>query len=111
VFADIDPRTLNIDPAAVEAAITSRTRAILAVHYAGVPCEMDALRAIADRHGLFLIEDAAQALLSSSRGRPAGSLGDIGVLSFHQTKNVSCGEGGAVIVNACSPSALLRQTC
>ncbi|MEQ1779740.1 MAG: dTDP-4-amino-4,6-dideoxygalactose transaminase [Hyphomonadaceae bacterium] len=100
VFADIDPRTLNIDPVAVEASLTPRTRAILAVHYAGVPCEMDALRAMADRHGLFLIEDAAQALLSSSLGRPAGSLGDIGVFSFHHSKNVTCGEGGAVVINA-----------
>jgi len=100
VFADIEPEALNLDPAAVEAAITARTRAILAVHYGGVPCDMNALRAIADRHGLFLIEDAAQALLSRYHGRAAGSLGDIGVFSFHHTKNVTCGEGGAIIVNA-----------
>ena len=106
VFAEIDSRTLNLDPAAVEAAITERTRAILCVHYAGVPCEMDAIRQLADRHGLLVIEDAAQALLSTYRGQPAGSLGDIGVFSFHDTKNVSCGEGGAVVVN--TPSLINR---
>jgi dTDP-4-amino-4,6-dideoxygalactose transaminase len=99
VFAEVDARTLLLDPIAVEAAITKRTRAILAVHYAGVPCDMTALRSIADRHQLLLIEDAAQALLSSYRGRCAGSLGDIGVFSFHHTKNVSCGEGGVVLIN------------
>ena len=104
VFVEIDAQTLNLDPSAAEAAITERTRAIVAVHYAGVPCEMDAIRALADRHGLLVIEDAAQALLSTYRGRPAGSLGDIGVFSFHDTKNVSCGEGGAVIVNVASLS-------
>jgi dTDP-4-amino-4,6-dideoxygalactose transaminase len=99
VFAEIDARTLLLDPFAVEAAITKRTRAIVAVHYAGVPCDMAALRGIADRHQLLLIEDAAQALLSSYRGRPAGSLGDISVVSFHHTKNVSCGEGGVALIN------------
>ncbi len=100
VFAEIDAATLTLDPAAAAAAVTDRTRAILAMHYAGVPCEMDAIRQLADRHGLLVIEDAAQALLSRYRGRPAGSLGDIGVFSFHRTKNVTCGEGGAVVVNA-----------
>lgn len=99
VFVDIDAQTLSLDPEAVEAALTASTRAVLAVHYAGVPCDMYAIRALADRHGLFVIEDAAQALLSQSRGQPAGSLGDVGVFSFHRTKNVTCGEGGAVVVN------------
>ena len=99
VFAEIDAATLTLDPAAAAAAVTGRTRAIIVVHYAGVPCEMDTIRRLADRNGLLVIEDAAQALLSRYRGRPAGSLGDIGVFSFHHTKNVTCGEGGAVVVN------------
>jgi dTDP-4-amino-4,6-dideoxygalactose transaminase len=100
VFAEIDPDTLTLDPTAAEAAVSERTRAIMAVHYAGVPCDMDAIRKLANRHRLLLIEDAAQALLSRYRGRPAGSLGDIGVFSFHHTKNVTCGEGGAIVINA-----------
>lgn len=99
VFVDIDHRTLNVDPSAVAQAISDRTRAILAVHYAGIPCDMDALREIADRHELMLIEDAAQAYMSYYRGRAAGTLGDVGVFSFHDTKNLTSGEGGAVLIN------------
>lgn len=105
-FVDIRPDTLNLDEALVEAAITPRTRAIVAVHYAGVPCAMDALMAIAARHGLYVIEDAAQAFLSALRDRPAGSIGHLGAYSFHATKNISCGEGGALLVN--DPGLLAR---
>jgi len=99
VFAEIKPDTLSLDPAAVAAALTPRTKAILPVHYAGVPCDMDEHLAIARDHDLLVIEDAAQAILSRYRGRPAGSLGHLGCLSFHETKNVICGEGGALLVN------------
>lgn len=99
VFVDIDPATLNIDPRRVEAAVTGRTRAIIAVHYAGFPCDMDSLRRISDTHGLILIEDAAQALGSTYKGRPCGSLGDLAAFSFHETKNVISGEGGALTLN------------
>lgn len=99
VFVDVRPDTLNLDERLIEAAITSKTRAICAVHYAGVCCEMDTICSIARRHGLKVIEDAAQAYLSSYKGRPAGSLGDFGCFSFHYTKNLVCGEGGALSVN------------
>jgi dTDP-4-amino-4,6-dideoxygalactose transaminase len=99
VFVEIRPDTLNIDETRVEDAITPRTRAIVAVHYAGVPCEMDIIREIAARHGLFVVEDAAQALMSTYKGRPVGALGDLAALSFHETKNVTSGEGGALLVN------------
>jgi dTDP-4-amino-4,6-dideoxygalactose transaminase len=99
VFVDVRPDTLNLDPKEVTGAITSRTRAIVAVHYAGVPCDMAELMAIAEQHGLVVIEDAAQALMSSYRERPAGALGHLGVISFHDTKNVMSGEGGALVVN------------
>lgn len=99
VFVDVDARTLNIDPARVEAAVTSRTKAIFAVHYAGFPADMDALRRIAEPHGLVLVEDAAQALGSTYKDRPAGSLGDLAAFSFHETKNVISGEGGALTIN------------
>lgn len=99
VFVDIRADTLNIDETKIEAAITPRTKAIVVVHYAGVACEMDAIAAIADRHGLVLIEDAAQAILATYRGRTLGSFGDFGALSFHETKNVISGEGGALLVN------------
>jgi dTDP-4-amino-4,6-dideoxygalactose transaminase len=99
VFVDIDPDTLNIDPAAAAAAVTPRTKAIMAVHYAGVPAEMDALAEICDRHGLMLIEDAAQALGSTYNGRPCGSLGTLAAFSFHETKNIISGEGGALTIN------------
>ena len=99
VFVDIRPDTLNIDEAKIEAAITERTRAIVPVHYAGVGCEMDAILAIARRHDLWVIEDAAQGILSSYKGRPLGSMGHIGTLSFHETKNITSGEGGALLIN------------
>lgn len=99
VFVDIEPATLTLDPQAVAAAVTPRTRAIFAVHYAGIPADMDALAAIARDNGLLLVEDAAQALLSRHRGRPCGSLGDMAAFSFHETKNVISGEGGALTVN------------
>lgn len=99
VFVDIDPQTLNIDPGAVAAAVTPRTRAIFAVHYAGFPADMDALAAIAGQHGLMLVEDAAQAFGSTYHGRPAGSLGDLAAFSFHETKNIISGEGGALTIN------------
>ena len=99
VFVDIDPRNLNIDPDRVEAAITQNTRAIFAVHYAGFPADMDRLNEIAQAHGLMVIEDAAQALGSTYKGRPAGSLADLSAFSFHETKNIISGEGGALTVN------------
>ena len=99
VFVDIQPDTLNIDHHLVEAAITPRTKAVCAVHYAGIPAEMDTILSIARRHGLLVIEDAAQALGSTYRGRPAGALGDLGAFSFHETKNVISGEGGALTVS------------
>jgi dTDP-4-amino-4,6-dideoxygalactose transaminase len=95
VFADVRPDTLNLDPEQVAGAITDRTRAIVPVHYAGVGCDMDALAA----HGLPLVEDAAQAIEATWHGRPLGAIGDLGCLSFHETKNVTCGEGGALLVN------------
>jgi perosamine synthetase len=98
VFADIDPTTLNLDPAAVEAAITPRTRAILAVHVFGYPAELRELEAIADRHGLALVEDAAEALGAEYGGRPVGSFGHPAVFAFYPNKQVTTGEGGAVAV-------------
>jgi dTDP-4-amino-4,6-dideoxygalactose transaminase len=99
VFVDIREDTLNLDERLVEAAVTPKTRAILPVHYAGVPAEMDEINAIAQRHNLLVIEDAAQAYGSTYRGRPAGALGDMAAFSFHATKNLHCGEGGALVVN------------
>lgn len=99
VFVDIRPDTLNIDEALIESAITARTRAICVVHYAGVACEMDTIMGIATRHGLKVVEDAAQAIFSSYKGRALGSIGDLATLSFHETKNVIAGEGGALLVN------------
>ena len=99
VFVDIRADTLNIDERLIEAAITPRTRAIAPVHYAGVACEMDTIMDIAARHDLKVVEDAAQGVMSSYRGRPLGSIGDIGAFSFHETKNVISGEGGALLVN------------
>ena len=99
VFVDIRPDTLNLDERLIEAAITPRTKAIVPVHYAGVACEMDAIMAIAERHGLLVIEDAAQALMSSYRDRPVGTHGHMAAFSFHETKNVISGEGGALVVN------------
>lgn len=106
VFVDIDPQTLNLDPDAVARAVTPRTKAVFAVHYAGFPAEMDALSAIARAHGLLLVEDAAQALGSTYRGRPCGSLGDLAAFSFHETKNLISGEGGALTINR--PELVLR---
>lgn len=99
VFIDIRPDTLNIDPRMIEAAITPRTKGIFVVHYAGVCADMDEINAIATSHGLCVVEDAAQALLSTYRGRPAGALGDLGCFSFHASKNIISGEGGALTVN------------
>lgn len=102
VFVDIRIDTLNIDETKIEAAITPRTRAIVPVHYAGVACEMDTIMNIAKRHGLYVIEDAAQACLSTYKGRQLGTIGDLGCFSFHETKNIISGEGGALMVNNAS---------
>jgi dTDP-4-amino-4,6-dideoxygalactose transaminase len=99
VFVDIRPDTLNLDESLIERAITPRTRAIFPVHYAGVGCEMDAIMAIADAHGLHVVEDAAQGVHSRYKGRALGSIGHLGCYSFHETKNYICGEGGALCVN------------
>ena len=99
VFVDVRPDTFNIDERKIAERINARTRAIVVVHYAGVPCEMDTIEALARQHGLILIEDAAQALMSTYRGREAGTFGAIGATSFHETKNVIAGEGGAIYVN------------
>ncbi len=100
VFVDIRPDTLNIDESKIEAAVTPKTRAIVVVHYAGMACDMEAIQGIADRHRLMLIEDAAQAIGAAYRGRPLGSFGQLATLSFHETKNLISGEGGALLVNA-----------
>ena len=105
-FADIRPDTLNIDPAQARTLITLRTRAIVAVHYAGIGCDMAALEALATDAGIALIEDNAHGLFGSFAGRPLGSFGAMSTLSFHETKNVSCGEGGALLVN---DPALVRR--
>lgn len=99
VFVDIRPDTLNLDETLIEAAITPRTKAIVPVHYAGVACEMDVIMAIADRHHLLVIEDAAQGIQANYRGRPLGSIGHLGCYSFHETKNIISGEGGALLIN------------
>ena len=99
VFVDIRPDTLNLDERLIDAAITPRTKAIIPVHYAGVACAMDDIIAIAAQHKLRIVEDAAQAILATWRGKPLGSFGDLGTFSFHETKNVHCGEGGALLVN------------
>jgi len=99
VFVDIRPDTLNLDESLIERAITSRTKAICVVHYAGVACDMKSIIAIAVRHELAVIEDAAQGILSSCDGRPLGGIGNLAALSFHETKNVISGEGGALLIN------------
>ena len=99
VFVDIWPDTLNVDANLIEAAITARTKAIVPVHYAGVACEMDVIMDIAKRHKLLVIEDAAQGIMSTYKGRPLGSIGHLGAYSFHETKNIIAGEGGALLVN------------
>ncbi len=99
VFVDIRPDTLNIDETLIERAITSKTKAIVVVHYAGVPCAIAEILAIAERHGLVVIEDAAQGLLSEYKDRYLGTIGHLGCLSFHETKNITSGEGGALLIN------------
>lgn len=99
VFADIRPDTLNLDEAALEALITPRTRAVVPVHYAGVGCEMDAIMDIAQRHGLNVVEDNAHGLFARYKGRLLGTIGCLGTQSFHETKNIICGEGGALLIN------------
>jgi dTDP-4-amino-4,6-dideoxygalactose transaminase len=106
VFVDIREDTLNLDEQLIEAAITSRTRAIVPVHYAGVSCEMDSILAIAKRHNLRVAEDAAQGVMASYKGRALGALGDLGSFSFHETKNIISGEGGSLLVN--DPELVLR---
>lgn len=99
VFVDIRPDTMNIDETKIEAAITERTKVIVAVHYAGVACEMDTIMGIAKRFGLKVVEDAAQGVMSTYKGQPLGTIGDFGCYSFHETKNYSMGEGGALVIN------------
>ena len=99
VFVDIRPDTMNIDENLIEAAVTDKTRVIVPVHYAGVSCEMDKINTIAKKYNLLVVEDAAQAIMSTYNGRYCGALGDFGCFSFHETKNVSCGEGGALLLN------------
>ena len=99
VFVDIRPDTLNIDETKIEAAITNKTKAIVPVHYAGVACEMEAIMSLAEKHGLLVIEDAAQAIMCGYIGKPLGSIGHLAALSFHETKNIHAGEGGALLVN------------
>ena len=99
VFVDIRPDTMNIDETKIEAAITDKTKVIVPVHYAGVACEMDTIMEIARKHGLKVVEDAAQGIMSTYKGRPLGTIGDFGCFSFHETKNYSMGEGGALVIN------------
>jgi len=99
VFVDIRPDTMNIDETKIEAAITDKTRVIVVVHYAGVACEMDTIMDIAQRHNLMVVEDAAQGVMSTYKGKYLGTIGDFGCYSFHETKNYSMGEGGAIVVN------------
>lgn len=99
VFVDVRPDTMNIDETKIEAAITERTKVIVVMHYAGVACEMDAIMDLARRHGLMVVEDAAQGVMSTYKGRALGTIGDLGCYSFHETKNYSMGEGGALIIN------------
>ena len=99
VFVDIDEKTYNLDASKIEAAITDKTRVICPVHYAGVACEMDTIMDIAKRHNLMVVEDAAQAVMSTYKGKALGTIGDFGCFSFHETKNYSMGEGGAIVIN------------
>ena len=98
VFVDIRPDTMNMDEKLVEAVVTERTKAIVPVHYAGVSCEMDTIMEVADRHGLAVVEDAAQGIMSTYKGRALGTFGNFGCFSFHETKNYSMGEGGALLI-------------
>lgn len=99
VFIDVRPDTMNMNEALIESAITSKTKAIVPVHYAGVACEMDAIMRLAEKYGLIVIEDAAQAVMSKYNGKYLGTIGHIGCYSFHETKNYNCGEGGAILIN------------
>jgi dTDP-4-amino-4,6-dideoxygalactose transaminase len=99
VFVDVDDATLNIDPKSIEAAITLKTRAVCVVHYAGIAADLDAIQSICDRHGIVLIEDNAHGLFSTFREKSLGSFGSLATLSFHETKNITCGEGGALLIN------------
>lgn len=99
VFVDIRPDTMNIDEKKIEQAITDKTKVIIAMHYAGVACEMDTIMEIAKRHHLMVVEDAAQAVMSTYKGKALGTIGDFGCYSFHETKNYSMGEGGAILIN------------
>lgn len=99
VFVDIRPDTMNIDEKKLEAAITEKTKVICVVHYAGIACEMDTIMAIAKKKNLFIVEDAAQAVMSTYKGKALGTIGDFGCFSFHETKNYSMGEGGAIVIN------------
>ena len=98
VFVDIRPDTMNIDETLIEAAVTEKTKAVVPVHYAGVGCEMDTIMDIAARHHLYVIEDAAQGIMASYKGKPLGAIGDFGCFSFHETNNYSMGEGGALLI-------------
>lgn len=112
VFVDIRPDTMNIDEKLIEDAITEKTKAIVVVHYAGIACEMDRIMEIADRHELIIIEDAAQGVMSSYKGRALGALGDFGCYSFHETKNYSMGEGGALLIRDeknIEPAEIIRE--
>lgn len=112
VFVDIRPDTMNIDEKLIENAITDKTKAIVPVHYAGVSCEMDTIMDIAKRHNLYVVEDAAQGLMSSYKGKALGTIGDFGCFSFHETKNYSMGEGGALLIqdaNRIEEAEILRE--
>ncbi len=112
VFVDIRPDTMNIDETKIEAAITEKTKAIVPVHYAGVACEMDTIMEIAKRHNLVVIEDAAQGIMSTYKGKALGTIGDYGCFSFHETKNYSMGEGGALLIrdkNKVEEAEIIRE--
>ena len=112
VFVDIRPDTMNLDERKIEDAVTPRTRVIVPVHYAGVSCDMDVILSVARRHGLKVVEDAAQGVMSSWRGKPLGTMGDFGCYSFHETKNFSMGEGGALLIREEEPierAEILRE--
>lgn len=99
VFIDVNPNTLNIDPLKIEKAITKKTKAIVIVHYAGISCDLEKIIKIKNKHKIYLIEDAAQALLTNYKKKPLGSFGDLATISFHDSKNIHCGEGGALLIN------------
>jgi len=112
VFVDIRPDTMNLDENLIEAAITEKTKAIVPVHYAGVACEMDKIMEIANRHHLYVVEDAAQGIMSTYKGKPLGTFGDFGCFSFHETKNYSMGEGGAILIRDeknIEPAEIIRE--